>query len=241
MQRQIGQIQSKFERKYLRVRQWECPPSNAALVRFMGAQLQNEEEEHWDSHGRNRNLMSTSCWRKNEDKYEVRYLVPYSSNSNAKLLNMPRNQSAIVPPCEQWKVSIDLAIRLNTLVKCSIHIAMKWYFVSGFPAIWSRQLNPDNPDNGWPITLKHGRVTSQSETQAPAQLMDKSRIYSKLPSSLIRKHVTYLLSIPKVIPIVPVLPVKCIYSVRGRNYRQGLLPKTIDHGRIDRAVAQLVI
>ena len=71
--------------------------------------------------------------------------------------------------------------------------------------------------------------------------MDKSRIYSKLPSSLIRKHVTYLLSIPKVIPIVPVLPVKCIYSVRGRDYRQGLLPKTIDHGRIDRAVAQLVI
>ena len=179
--------------------------------------------------------------KENVDKYEVRYLVPYSSNSNVKLLNMPRNQSAIVPPCEQWKVSIDLAIRLNTLVKCSIHIAMKWYFVSGFPAIWSRQLNPDNPDNGWPITLKHGRVTSQSETQAPAQLMDKSRIYSKLPSSLIRKHVTYLLSIPKVIPIVPVLPVKCIYSVRGRNYRQGLLPKTIDHGRIDRAVAQLVI
>ena len=197
------------------------------------------------SHGRNHNLISIanpfSCLRKNEDKYEVRYLVPYSSNSNVKLLNMPRNQSAIVPPCEQWKVSIDLAIRLNTLVKCSIHIAMKWYFVSGFPAIWSRQLNPDNPDNGWPITLKHGRVTSQSETQAPAQLMDKSRIYSKLPSSLIRKHVTYLLSIPKVIPIVPVLPVKCIYSVRGRNYRQGLLPKTIDHGRIDRAVAQLVI
>ena len=179
--------------------------------------------------------------KENVDKYEVRHLVPYSSNSNVKLLNMPRNQSAIVPPCEQWKVSIDLAIRLNTLVKCSIHIAMKWYFVSGFPAIWSRQLNPDNPDNGWPITLKHGRVTSQSETQAPAQLMDKSRIYSKLPSSLIRKHVTYLLSIPKVIPIVPVLPVKCIYSVRGRDYRQGLLPKTIDHGRIDRAVAQLVI
>ena len=179
--------------------------------------------------------------KENVDKYEVRYLVPYSSNSNMKLLNMPRNQSAIVPPCEQWKVSIDLAIRLNTLVKCSIHIAMKWYFVSGFTAIWSRQLNPDNPDKGWPITLKHGRVTSQSETQAPAQLMDKSRIYSKLPSSLIRKHVTYLLSIPKVIPIVPVLPVKCIYSVRGRDYRQGLLPKTIDHGRIDRAVAQLVI
>ena len=179
--------------------------------------------------------------KENVDKYEVRYLVPYSSNSNVKLLNMPRNQSAIVPPCEQWKVSIDLAIRLNTLVKCSIHIAMKWYFVSGFPAIWSRQLNPDNPDNGWPITLKHGRVTSQSETQAPAQLMDKSRIYSKLPSSLIRKHVTYLLSIPKVIPIVPVLPVKCIYSVQGMDYRQGLLPKTIDHGRIDRAVAQLVI
>ena len=179
--------------------------------------------------------------KENEDKYEFHNLVPYSSNSNAKLLNMPRNQSAIVPPCEQWKVSIDLAIRLNTLVKCSIHIAMKWYFVSGFPPIWSRQLNPDNPDNGWPITLKHGRVTSQSETQAPAQLMDKSRIYSKLASSLIRKHVTYLLSIPKVIPIVPVLPVKCIYSVRGRDYRQGLLPKTIDHGRIDRAVAQLVI
>ena len=179
--------------------------------------------------------------KENVDKYDVRYLVRYSSNSNVKLLNMPRNQSAIVPPCEQWKVSIDLAIRLNTLVKCSIHIAMKWYFVSGFPAIWSRQLNPDNPDNGWPITLKHGRVTSQSETQAPAQLMDKSRIYSKLPSSLIRKHVTYLLSIPKVIPIVPVLPVKCIYSVRGRDYRQGFLPKTIDHGRIDRAVAQLVI
>ena len=147
----------------------------------------------------------------------------------------------LCPPCEQWKVSIDLAIRLNTLVKCSIHIAMKWYFVSGFTAIWSRQLNPDNPDNGRPITLKHGRVTSQSETQAPAQLMDKSRIYSKLASSLIRKHVTYLLSIPKVIPIVPVLPVKCIYSVRGRDYRQGLLPKTIDHGRNDRAVAQLVI
>ena len=197
------------------------------------------------SRGRNQNVMSNanlfSCWRKNEDKYDVRYLVRYSSNSNVKLLNMPRNQSAIVPPCEQWKVSIDLAIRLNTLVKCSIHIAMKWYFVSGFPAIWSRQLNPDNPDNGWPITLKHGRVTSQSETQAPAQLMYKSRIYSKLPSSLIRKHVTYLLSIPKVIPIVPVLPVKCIYSVRSRDYRQGLLPKTIDHGRIDRAVAQLVI
>ena len=36
------------------------------------------------------------------------------------------------------------AIRLNTLVKCSIQIAMKWYFVSGFTAIWSRQLNPDN-------------------------------------------------------------------------------------------------
>ena len=27
------------------------------------------------------------------------------------------------------------AIRLNTLVKCSIQIAMKWYFVSGFTAI----------------------------------------------------------------------------------------------------------
>ena len=158
--------------------------------------------------------------KENVDKYEVRYLVPYSSNSNVKLLNMPRNQSAIVPPCEQWKVSIDLAIRLNTLVKCSIHIAMKWYFVSGFPAIWSRQLNPDNPDNGWPITLKHGRVTSQSETQAPAQLMDKSRIYSKLPSSLIRKHVTYLLSIPKVIPIVPVLPVKCMYPFSTRQELQ---------------------
>ena len=54
------------------------------------------------------------------------------------------------------------AIRLNTLVKCSIQIAMKWYFVSGFTAIWSRQLNPDNPDNGWPITLKQARVGGQS-------------------------------------------------------------------------------
>ena len=72
---------------------------------IFSAQLQNEEEEHYDSHGRNQNLMSIanlfSSWRKNEDKYEVRYLVPYSSNSNVKLLNMPRNQSAIVPPCEQ--------------------------------------------------------------------------------------------------------------------------------------------
>ena len=73
------------------------------------------------------------------------------------------------------------AIRLNTLVKCSIQIAMKWYFVSGFTAIWSRQLNPDNPDNGWPITLKHGRVTGQSDGAGTCTANGRIRIYSKLP------------------------------------------------------------
>ena len=46
-----------------------------------------------------------------------------------------RNQSAIVPSLLTVKGFNRCAIRLNTLVKCSIQIAMKWYFVSGFTAI----------------------------------------------------------------------------------------------------------
>ena len=94
------------------MRQWECLPFSQALSQdqihgaFLDLNYKMKKKNIEMNHRRNRNLMSIAnlfflLEKENVDKYEVRYLVPYSSNSNAKLLNMPRNQSAIVPPCEQ--------------------------------------------------------------------------------------------------------------------------------------------